>query len=638
MPDITLRIEQSNSTFRPDGIEAEFTRSFKEQARGEVRVYREDWNNIVGSIDERNDKFFIEVDGTDEFGGRFDDAETNGATVSVRLNSPEIDAAQAEPTDDNVTFNNRFANFIAARAIGGVPTLSTGIVNSTKGRVSYSVSHGSLSKILYDLREMTGAEFRYNADFTVDFTDRLGSTTTPTIGPGEGNLGTGFDKTVDQRENVTHVRVLGGQSGPDQVTAEAVSSNYSGGRKVWRRYENKEIIDPTRAQDVADELIADYENDPRSVEVRCRIYDSQYQLGDTVTVDYPEENINQDLRIVSLTKEITRRGFIILATLSNRGIARENVGETKRNDDIQTHNRGHGGFVDRDQVTSGWNAAGDGTPQTLEVFNWPDDIVEEKTVTLGVQGRAWRSPVDPLSHEHSVSISDTSTDNSDLNNVEDSGTDLSTEPLSAGSGWTTVDTFTLNSSPPISALHAHIGLQDPSDDYSAIDARLFDQTAQEYYPLLSNAPTNSGVLQNIGEYIFVTAVVPSDVSGHTFEWQLETNFGNSSITYTSWFQTIGKHTHDVSDTTTTGTKVGLNPEVITTFNGNSYYPTDVEIKVNGTTITTAAGNNSQKWQETVDLSGELSPGQNTIAATPTGQRGSVNLTLASELFRRGEVS
>jgi len=372
MTTTSLRIEHADgSTSTLDAIDARHTRFLKEQARGEVRVYREDWNSVEPDIDERNDKFFIVVDGTDEFGGRYDDSETDGDKVSARLNSPEIDAAEAKPTSNNLTYQNVAADTIATDAINAVGTLSIGTINTSPTGLSYSVSHGSQSKVLYDLREMSGIEFRYNADFTVDVLDRLGADKSLALGPTEGNIGDNFSKTVDVREDVTHVRVLGGQSGPYQVLAEAVASSYSGGRPIWKRYPKKEIIDQPRTQQIADTLVTEYDNEPRSIEVQCTVFDEDLQLGDSVTVDYPEENINRKLKIVSLTTKITRRGYLLLCTLSNLPLAREDP-ETKRNDDIETHNRGYGGFVDRDQTTSGWNAAGDGTPQTLEIVDWPD--------------------------------------------------------------------------------------------------------------------------------------------------------------------------------------------------------------------------------------------------------------------------
>jgi len=126
------------------------------------------------------------------------------------------------------------------------------------------------------------------------------------------------------------------------------------------------------------------------------------------------------------------------------------------------------------------------------------------------------------------------------------------------------------------------------------------------------------------------------------------------------FYASGQHTHDVSISDTSTTALGttetsttalgttetesttnvtdFDAQVIDTFNGNSYYPSSVEIRVNGTIVTTLTGDSTADWQETVDLIGELTPGQNTITATPTGSRGSLNLTLSSQLFRTGRES
>jgi len=65
------------------------------------------------------------------------------------------------------------------------------------------------------------------------------------------------------------------------------------------------------------------------------------------------------------------------------------------------------------------------------------------------------------------------------------------------------------------------------------------------------------------------------------------------------------------------------------------YPTDVEIAVDGTTVTTVAGSSSSNWRTVVDLTGHLATGENEITATPTGSDGALNLTLSTQLYRRG---
>jgi hypothetical protein len=769
MPRVSLRIEHADgSTSTLDGVDGQYTQSLTEQAHGEVRVYREDWTAVESSVDERNDKFYFLVDGTEEFGGRYDDSQRDGGTVSVRLNSPEIDAADAEPTANNHTYQNQSADTIATDAINAVSTLSTGTINTSATGLSYSVSHGSRSKVLYDLREMTGIEFRYNADFTVDILDRLGADKTLTLGPAEGNIGEDFSTTVDVREEVTHVRVLGGQSGPDQVTAEAVASSYSGGRPVWKRHPNKEIIDQSRAQQIADTLVTEYDGEPRSIEIECTVFGEDLRVGDRVTVDYPEEHINRKLKLVSLTTKITRRGYLLLCTLANQPLARETQGETKRNDDIDTHNRGYGGFVDRDQTTSGWNAAGDGTPQTLKIVNWPDDVVEEKTVELTVLGRAWRSPIDPLAHSHSVTIPDHfhtvdvthpghdhnvmhPSHDHDVTHPQHSHDVTVTHPshdhgipqlqVSSGEntdtdgGSTTIasTTSSTSSTPYFSDQWNTVESVTPSNDDiagadlyfslaaypAALDADV-DQFADmdldiraswdtEYFPdsggihvdhFHRGQDYNNDDTNEVWDYNTCTGSIymPRNIDGNTDDVDLEvysTTYNAELVSFVNLTEysehshpiggkTIASDTSDVAlgttatessdaklgttetsttalgttetsttslgststETTTNGggttetttDDVGAGAEVIDTFSGNQYYPTDVEIAVNGYSVTTISGDSTQDWQETIDLAGQLGAGTNTITATPAGERGEINLILASELFRRGKTT
>jgi hypothetical protein len=489
-------------------------------------------------------------------------------------------------------------------------------------------------------------------------------------------------------------------------------------------------------------------------------------------VDYPEENINRKLRVVSLTTKITRRGYLLLCTLSNRALTRESP-ETKRTDDIDTHNRGYGGFVDRDQTTSGWNAAGDGTPQTLEVVNWPDDVVQEKTVELTVLGRAWRSPIDPLAHSHSVTIPDHDHSVTVTHPSHDHGVDetnfehthdvtvthpehfhtidetefehdhtipnlqvASGENTENDGGSTTVTSTSTSSSatPYVSDQWETIESVTPStqdtagaDLYfsiasypAALDADT-DQIGQMDIDIRAswytfNYPNSSGIhidhfhrgqdydnddTNEVWDYNTFSSVIriPRNIDD-TDSVDLEVYSANTNIEVASFAVLVeyDEHGHPIGGKTVTGDTsgiaqggttptssktlgttetatsaaasggtvptsetalgtttsettangggttetttddVGASPEVITTFDGNSFYPTDVEIAVDGTVVTTIAGDGTQDWQETIDLSGQLTPGRNTITATPTGQRGEVNLILASELFRRGKTS
>lgn len=167
------------------------------------------------------------------------------------------------------------------------------------------------------------------------------------------------------------------------------------------------------------------------------------------------------------------------------------------------------------------------------------------------------------------------------------------------------------------------------------------------------------------------AWIPENINGDTLTLDIAfaTNSGNSTTVEWGWdVYYVVPHSHSISETssaelgttetstaalgttetstaalgttetaTSTSNSAG-SAAVIDTFGGTTYYPTDVEVRVNGTLITTIAGNASASWQSTVDLRSQLVAGANTITATPTSQRGSINIHLTNELFRRGPKS
>jgi len=524
-------------------------------------------------------------------------------------------------------------------------------------------------------------------------------------------------KTVDVREEVTHIRALGGQAGPQQISVEAVAPSFSGGRKIFRRYENKEVIDESRLTDIAQQLLDEYDGEPRALTVEATVFGERLELGDTVRVVYPEGNVDRDLRVRELRTRFDADGVTQQVTFSNRDLSREQRSQ-KRRDDIQRFNRGFGGFVDRDNLSSGFAVAGDGTPQTLVVPNFPDDVVSEESVELFVQGRAWRSPVTATghshsvdvthpSHNHSVSVNHPSHDHSvdvthpnhnhnvSVNHpshdhgvsttaaANDSPATTSFDNSDSGSvnvpegGSKTIATFSPTSETFLSVATIHLRKFGFDIDVVTVTARV-----QGGDIIGTNQVEFSENQADTG----LTYVFPGDSSGETLEINLfGVNLDNDpvNINFDVNFMSMGTHTHNVSDTTTTelgttlsetttselgttstdttttelgttetqtttselgttstdttNSEIDFSPQVINEFSGSSFFPTDIDVTVNGSPVTTLSGNATGGFQATVDLSGELEPGQNTISATPTGQRGSLNLTLSTELFRRGRT-
>jgi hypothetical protein len=626
MPDTALRIEDGSGTVR-DELDAEsiaWTRAFDEQASGEAVVLRKYWTDVEDAIDARNDEFYLVGDGVDEFAGRFDDVETDGSRVTVRLTSPEQDAMDAEPTANNLTYQNEAdSTIVTDDVVGGVSALSAGTINTVDASVSYSASFASRSKILYDLRPMTGAEFRYNADWTLDYVASLGSdkSGSVTLSPSNQNIvGDSFRKLQDVREDTTHVKGLGGQDGPTQVTASATVSHYSGGRPVWRRYTNKEIIDQSRLQAIVDNLASEIEDEPRYLEVECTVEGEDLELGDTVHVEYPEENIDTDLRVVMLTTELTRRGYLLLCTLSNRALSRSDR-SAKRNDDLERFNHGYGGFVDRDNARAvERQPVGDGLKATGE-YLYPDDVVGEERAEIVVKGLPYRA------------YSSGAANNPDFQNTVISSQAGGKYDLDIAN-YTTIDSITPSNDTSIMFVKATV--KNDESDLVNLNARYYDATDNITLPSGAYVltPIDTGATQTIW---FADA---RNVNGHDLRLQLEARVGSqdddgdgfSEVSADVQWQGVGLHNHDPD------------PGVVESFpdepasNANDkLLASGVDLDIGGTTVATDIG--SGEFSTTVDVTGEFSPGENDIELTAdSNSLGFATAIVRTELFRRGETS
>lgn len=552
---------------------------------GEVVVGHEEWATIEAAIDRRNDLLVIERRDSYFFVGRYDDHDVDATTgiTTVRIAGRERDAVDARPTGPNVIYQNTTDEAIVEDVLEAVPELQPGTIEGLASNLSMTFSHAERSKAIRDVVEATGAELRYQFDGEVDYLERRGVDRDDVrIAPDEQTI-VGRPRVVyDAREEVTHIRGLGAQSGPNQVVVEVESNEYDGGKEVWREYENKDIVEEERLEAIVERRLEEYEKEPRHLKVEARIVPAMadVELGDRVEVTLPRAGIDRKLRVVEREEHLDGdNGHVVDLVLSNRVATDDDLGQQGRKD-LQRFNRGFQGYVDRSQVTSGWNPAGDGEPQTLEVFNWPDDVVEEKVVELAVQGRAWRAPIEPLEHSHTVTIDD----------------------------------------------HDHdvtISIDDHTHDYEL-------RAPDHAHVINSTWEETDGALDGDDEHTHdYLAYLPDDqVASYTEETETSEEGGGTVETTT---------TDDGGGTTTSSSEeVGVAPRVITRFDGTRYFPTGVTVRVNGQEVTTVGGNDSATWIESVDLTGYLTPGTNTIEAEPA-DRGSLNLALASELFRRGQT-
>lgn len=633
-----LVIEDSNgdtkATITCDSVQRTATRG--EMDRAQATIPRSDWAGV--SVDSRLNRLYIDrADGSRMFGGRYDDDARESGSVTVKLVSFERDAVDAEPTPRGLTFQNVTDDTVIQDAIDGVPSLSAGTLDNVASGLSFSFPNSARSKQIRKVTTATGAEVRYNADRTVDYKSRLGSDRNITITPSNQNIVGSPRVTEDARDEVTHIRGFGSREG--DIVAEAVASSYSGGRQVWREFEDTDIKEVSRLQQVIDRMVADYDGEPRKITVEATLVNVDVQRGDRLQVTLSERDIDREMRITTLVERIGQRGREFVATLTNREVDKELEGNPR--EDLQRFNRGYQGFLDRDQVTSGWQVCGDGHNARLVIPDWPDDIVREETVTVYLQGRPWRSPIDITDHSHNINIStDTFVVQSDRIQEEY----INSGVVTAAGDFTvsTPDTASIDNlrwpyviqatvepnttaSQTVEKLRAEVGVDSDGDGILNYTEPIFVGTENDDSRNIEGSNGTVTLFDSL-----------SSASAVQLRIEAKTDSGNSVDLNWQWrVAGIAPHAHSISDSTTSDANSGGSATIIESFGGNTYYPQG-DLIVNGTTIGTAGVGSD--WERSFDITGELSAGQNTIEFDANLERGSVNITLFSELFRRGPTT
>lgn len=530
--------------------------------RATATVYEDAWNAVKADIDDTNDEFYIDESGvtTPIFGGRLHDTESRDTLRSVILHGPKRDALDAKPSGGNEVYPAQSDDSIVNNELlPRMSTVSAGTVNQQTASIAFSESQAAPGKSLTKLAEATGAEVRYQptgSPWELDYIGSLGSDRTgETLSPDNGTLLAEPRVRNKVRENVTHIRVLGAQSGTAQIEAEAVASSFdsSTDRPVYRQKVDKDIQQQSRADDLATRLVNEYDGDPEYLEVEAEIASSvSPSLGDEFTVKIPSKNINTTLRIMSLRRILDRAGERFRALLSNRKLTRDVRGEqqTRSVDEFRAGNAGQY-FFNSERVS--FDPIASGEPREFAI-RYPTDVVGNFSATLIVKSRAYRGRVESAGHSHSVTTSDHN------------------------------HSVTIND-------HTHdVEIEAPNHAQDATLTGTLTDTEE------TSNPNNEA----------------SSVPDHTHTFGIGANvFSSSTITKTS--SSGGGETVTSSDgggeTTTTDTESDLAPG-INTFTGETV--SNVDVILNGTTI---ASGLSSPVDETIDITGQLSGGDNTVKIT-----------------------
>lgn len=358
---------------------------YLEQSNARVTVLRDSWLDVLPDLDKLYAEFTLVVDGSNDFGGRLVDYVNKESVVELELGTYEEDVLNSEPTDAIQQYTGVSDQSIVEDAVISAQSVSLGTLETISSNLSFIFSNASYAKVIREVQRTTGAFVQYLPDKSVDYVENPGSDRSGslTIGPAQQNVSESFEVVEDEREEVTHVRVLGAQQGQARIQAEAVVSDYvTDTQQSWKKYKDKEITDESRAQEVANTIISEYENSPRKLEVKTRVFDETLTIGDIVRVTSDIDNINDDLQIVELTSILDGGEFVYDVTLSNRLLTRDDSDE-KRRRDVEKFNEAFQGDI----VNVG-TSVNDSIPASGQIefnFTKPNDVVQALTEEIYIE-------------------------------------------------------------------------------------------------------------------------------------------------------------------------------------------------------------------------------------------------------------
>lgn len=643
----TLRIEHADGTtdelsiLTPDAagdadtpslqslsVERKIARNPDETDRAECRVYRDAWQSLA--IDPIDDTFIVAEDGTDIFGGRLRDSQREGVTVSVLLDGAKRDAIDAEPSAGNVIYAPQPDDaLVTNELLPRTPTISAGTITEQTASIAFSEANAAPGASITKLAEATGSETVYRPDFSLDYIDRLGSDrTSETLSPSNGTV-IGEPRIREQTvEDVTRIRVLGSQQGSAQVVAESVVTS-STSREVYRRKVDKDIQQQSRAQTLADELAAEYQDAPEYLEAETELPASVApSLGDSFNLVLPAYDIDADLRIMTLERILDEAGDRFRAVLSNRKLTRDLEGDRQRRS-VEEFRGGNAGQIVRDSDSQGFDKIDSGEPMAFG-FRYPSDVIDEFEAALRIESRAYRRPAAATGHSHGFSVPDhthpvtvssqTTTDLVPSSQPVSYFTDSGTQTL-FDNGLSTLTSYTPGSSETGWPYFFQLELTKKDGQNDTIEELDCFANANGLGYRFSAPKTGKN---DTSLPLYNTVLTADDLTNEQIDVlaKPQTSSGGSiDVNYFFSLTAIPEHGHDISFTestntnsggatsSTTNSKVALDPGIVTE---STKTPSNVAVTVDGQQV---ASGLDHPIDTTVDIDGILDAGSNPIEAT-----------------------
>ena len=651
----TLTIEAPDGTERAtlEATTARYRSTLTgDRASGEATVMRSEWQDAA-IAPTRHDRVTITAPDGEVIGeGLYADRFFDDQVVRVDIDSPERAGEDVQPTGVVERRVSESDATIVSDVIAEVPAWGEGTIEELSEDVTLSFSLAARDKQLRDVQEATGGELSFDG-FSVDYVERLGADRSTVLSPASGHVTEAMDVVRDAGTDATHVLVVGSLDSPDtRVVLVAPeddprdhesNDNYqkvvrydapvwsSAEDDAWRQYGQNESVELGRLGNVAEQIAERLADESEHITVETELSGLDVSVGDRFSVDYPQRDLDRELRVIEAAHVFDEGGESYEVTLSNRTPVRDG-GERRERRTLSALESGYQGFVDRSPGIGAGNwqlVEGGGSEVVAELpYRYPDDVVDELSITLDVAGRAWRSPVADDGHSHTVELESTTEDNADFQSVVQQEIKSFTFDEDDGSSWQSNPDTESTIDAPTSEVRAVVWITSDTNQNVA----LHNKTSGERIPLQDVQPR---IGLNLGDGSIVLSD-PTDCEGETFEIQTR-DASSDGLGFVRYFG-IGQHTHDIDATDSTTDEAALTPTVVESFDGEEFYPA-VDIAVNGETIATDVGDVSGEWSATLDeeLLGVFEPGRNEIVAHPVdGSRGEVQLALSTEYVRSGD--
>lgn len=610
---------------------------FNVLVKANVIVDRSEYNATSGIVPGQ-DRAYIELSGTDVFGGVLRAPQRQGSKVKLKVrgfgqyldDAPPVQTGSQKIAADDST--------LIKECIDAASNLGEGVIETVEAGQTWVFGGVTQWQKAAKVANAAGGELKVTPDRLVHYQAMRGQDKTDTtLSPGNASF---VENTfVANRDgvtgNTTHLHVTGVGQGTAQIEVALVpdddTASYSqydtvvtyqndgwsdGDPARWAVRSNKELKNESAAKTWARNLIGELNDTELRVET---VVKSDYvELGDRFHVTQSREGVDDDLRAVEVTEIYTPDGGRRFETVfSNYSVAHSNQVREDHKNAERYGGSAYEGDLTNIQQGPGRGPVNSGHDYILSVY-YPDDVVAEVDAQMNISGLNYRAYASGTASNGNYSQQVTASDSGLAWTCPDAST------------WKTVDTFSTSQHTSEMWVYIQFAVDTSASDPGGLvkpKLRLVNQDKAVYYPDSGGHISATVWNASADTYAFGTLMLcdPTDVQDEQLVIECQGS-ESSSIDYEGralWYG-FGRHDH------------GTSPGILD-WDGSErspqHYPEDVDVVVNGTSLGYSFGDGTREFTKTVDVGGRMSPGWNEIRLTSSGL-GHLDATFSADLFRQ----